>query len=69
MEEEVDDFYVDGTLLFDFGIKYCYKQWMQFSFDCENIFDTDHYICGPNYQYVPQIQRGRTLMASFSIKI
>jgi hypothetical protein len=39
---------------------------LQFSLDCENIFNTDHYICGPNSQHVPHFQRGRSLMASLS---
>jgi iron complex outermembrane receptor protein len=60
------DFYVDGKWLFDLGIQYRYKQRLQLSLDCENIFNTDHYICGPNPQYAPKFQRGRTLMASLS---
>ena len=63
---EDEDFFVDGKLLFDLGIMYRYKQRLQLSLDCENIFDTYHYLCGPNYQYIPHIQRGRTLMASIS---
>jgi iron complex outermembrane receptor protein len=65
MEKE-KDFFVDGVMLFDLGIKYMYKQRQQFSFDCENILNTDFYICGPNYQYAPKFQRGRSLMASLS---
>ena len=65
MEEETD-FFVDDILLFDLGIKYRYKKHLQLSFDCENIFNKDHYICGPNYQYAPLFQRGRSLMASVS---
>ena len=59
-----DDFFVDAKCLFDVGMKYSYRQRLQLSLDCENIFNTDHYICGPNYQHAPKIQRGRTLMAS-----
>lgn len=61
-----DDFYVDSSLLLDLGIKYRYKKRLQLSLDGENIFDTDHYICGPNYQYAPKLQRGRSLMASIA---
>ena len=66
---EEDDFYVDGKMLFDLGIKYCFKQRLQVSFDCENILNTDHYICGPNIQDIPHFQRGRSLMASISYHI
>ena len=65
-QTEEKDFYVDGKWLFDLGIRYRYKQQIRLSLDCENIFNTDHYICGPNPQYAPKFQRGRTLMASFS---
>lgn len=61
-----DDFYVDGDWLFDLGIRYRYKEKLQLSFDCENIFNTDHYLCGPNQLLSPKFQRGRTLMASVS---
>ena len=61
-----DDFFIDGKWLFDLGIKYGYKQRLQISLDCENILNTDHYICGPNIQFTPKFQRGRTLMASLS---
>ena len=66
---EEKDFFVDAKLIFDVGLKYCYKQFFQFNLDCENLFDTYHYICGPNYMYVPQYQKGRTLMASVSFQI
>ena len=61
---QAEDFFVDSCLLAGLGIQYRYRQHLQFSLDCENIFNTDHYICGPNYQSLPHIQRGRTLMAS-----
>lgn len=61
---QTEDFFVDSRLLIGLGIQYRYRQHLQFSLDCENIFNTDHYICGPNYQSRPHIQRGRTLMAS-----
>lgn len=66
--QENQDFFVDGKLLFDLGIKYSYKQNLKLSLDCENIFDTYHYICGPNYEYVPEFQKGRMLMASVSYR-
>jgi iron complex outermembrane receptor protein len=60
---------MDAKILFDLGVKYCYNQRLQVSLDCENIFDTYNYICGPSYQSVPIFQRGRTLMASISYHI
>ncbi len=65
-EEEELDYYVDGKLLFDLGIQYRFHQNLQLALDCENICNTDHYICGPNYQNSPHFQRTRTLMASIS---
>jgi len=63
------DYWMDAKILFDLGVKYCYNQRLQVSLDCENIFDTYNYICGPSYQSVPIFQRGRTLMASISYHI
>lgn len=68
LEGEDADFYVPAVQLIDLGIKYSYKQRLQLSLDCENIFNTDQYICGPNYQHVPLFQRGRTLMTSISYR-
>ena len=66
--EEEDDFFVDGKLLFDVGAKYMYNQRLQISLDCENIFDTVFYICGPNNHHAPHFQRGRNLMAAVSYR-
>jgi iron complex outermembrane receptor protein len=65
---QIGDYYVDACLLFDLGIQYRYRQRLQLSLDCENICNTDHYICGPNYQDAPHFKRGRSLMASVSYK-
>ena len=65
-EDEAKDFYVDGKLLFDLGILYRFKNRFQLTLDCENILNTDHYICGPNDHFAPYFQRGRSLMASVS---
>ena len=67
-DSEEEDYFVEGEILFGLGIKYGYKQRLQLSLDCENIFDTDHYICGASYQTVPKFQRGRTLMAALSFQ-
>ena len=64
----IDDFYVDDKLIFDLGLKYSYRQRLQLSFDCENLFDTDNYLCGPDGKYKPRLDRGRTLMASIALK-
>ena len=65
---EIDDAFVSEESVFDLGVKYCYKQQLQLSLDCENIFDTYHYICGTNYLNTPLFQRGRTLIASLSYR-
>ena len=67
--EEAGDFYVDRKLLFDLGILFRYKNRFQLTVDCENILNTDHYICGPNNHYAPYFQRGRSLMAAVSYQI
>lgn len=68
VSHENEDFYVPAVNLIDLGVKYSYKQRLQLSVDCENIFNTDNYICGPNYQHVPHFQRGRTLMTAISYR-
>ena len=65
---EENDFYVGEKLLFDIGIKYSYRQRLNFSIDCENILNTDNYLCGPDDLYHPIFQRGRSLMASISYR-
>lgn len=64
--KEANDFYVDGTMLFDLGMKYGYRNHLQLSLDCENILNTDRYLCGSNLRKQPMFQRGRMLMASIS---
>ncbi|MBR6179609.1 MAG: TonB-dependent receptor [Prevotella sp.] len=65
---EEDNFNVDANMRFDLGIRYLYKQRLRLSLDCENIFDTDHYVCGAQTTLVPDFQRGRTMMASLSVQ-
>ncbi len=67
--EEKDDFFTEENMYFDVGVKYRYKQRLQLSFDCENIFDTDRYVCGPKSLCIPMLQRGRCLMASVSYQL
>ena len=63
-DRESTDFYVDGTMLFDLGMKYSYRNRLQLSLDCQNILNTDRYLCGVSVERHPQFQRGRSLMAS-----
>ena len=64
-----DDYYVKGQALFDLGIKYSYRQRLNLSLDCENLLNSDRYLCGPVDVMHPIFQRGRTLMASLAYKI
>ena len=63
---ESTDYYVDGNILIDLGMKYSFRQRLQLTLDCENIFDTINYLCGPNSLKIPIFQRGRMLMGSIS---
>lgn len=63
---EKDDYYVSARMLFDLGMKYSYRERLQLSLDCDNIFNTDNYLCGVNSFLHPIFQRGRSLMASIS---
>ena len=64
--DQAGDFFVEGSMIFDAGVQYLYRQRLQLALDCENIFDRDHYLCGPNYHNAPYFQRGRSLMASLA---
>lgn len=64
---EKEDYYVKAQTLFDLGIKYTYHQRLKLSLDCENLLNTDHYLCGPIIdKRHPIFQHGRTFMASIS---
>ena len=63
---EKNDYYVKAQTLFDLGVKYTYRQKIKLSLDCENLLNSDHYLCGTTYNLHPSFQRGRTLMASIS---
>lgn len=63
---ESDDYYVDGNILFDLGMKYSFRQRLQLTLDCENIFDTIEYLCGPTTNSTPIFRHGRMLMGSIS---
>lgn len=59
-----DEKTLDKTLVFDLGIKYTFWGHLQIGFDCENVFDTNRFLSGPNYNMYPYRQRGRTIMGS-----
>ena len=64
-----DDYYVKAQALFDLGVKYSYRQHLDISLDCENLLNSDRYLCGPLENMHPIFQRGRTLMASIAFHI
>ena len=59
-----DDYYLNGQALFDLGVRYSYRQRLNFSLDCENLLNSDRYLCETFTNRHPIFQRGRTLMAS-----
>ena len=59
-----DDYYLKAQALFDLGIKYCYRQRLNISLDCENLLNSDRYVIDPISDKHPIFQRGRNLMAS-----
>ena len=61
-----DDYYLKAQTIFDLGVKYSYRQRLKLSLDCENLLNTDRYLCGPTESTYPIFQRGRTLMASIA---
>ena len=65
-DREEEDYFISDKMRLDLGMKYSYLKNLEIALDCENIFNTDLYVCGPNYRNHPLFQRGRTLMASIS---
>ncbi len=65
---EDEDSYLSGNLLLALGLQYRYRQHLQLSLDCENIFNTDHYLCSMDLMNRRYIQRGRTLMAAIAFQ-
>lgn len=61
------DFYLDGYCLFDLRLKYNYSNFMQLSFDCDNIFNTNYEIGGTSY--IPYRYMGRTMMATIAFQL
>jgi len=63
-EKKEDDYYMKTQALFDFGVKYSFRQRLNLSLDCENLLNSDRYLGDPFTHMHPIFQRGRTLMAS-----
>lgn len=63
---QATDYYIDGKWKLDLGVKYSFRRHLSFSLDCENLFNTSDYVCGPVNSFLPLFQRGRNLMASVS---
>ena len=62
-----EDYDLSGNALVDLGLKYTYRDAIQLSLDCDNLFDKTYYIGGSFY--VPYQAHGRTLMATVSFKL
>lgn len=62
-----EDYELSGNAIVDLGLKYSYRDAIQLSLDCDNVFDRSYYIGGSFY--VPYQQLGRTLMATVSFKL
>jgi len=62
-----EDFELSGNAIVDLGIKYSYRDAIQLSLDCDNLFDRSYYVGGSFY--VPYRAQGRTMMATVSFKL
>ena len=65
--KDSEDFDLSGNAIVDLGLKYSYRDAIQLSLDCDNVFDRFYYVGGSFY--VPYQQLGRTLMATVSFKL
>ena len=61
------DFELSGIALADLGFKYSYRDVVQLSLDCDNVFDRSYFIGGSFY--VPYRANRRTVMATVSFKL
>ena len=61
------DFELSGIALADLGLKYSYRDVVQLSLDCDNVFDRSYFIGGSFY--VPYRANRRTVMATVSVKL
>lgn len=61
------DFELSGNAIVDLGLKYSYRDAIQLSLDCDNVFNRSYFIGGSFY--VPYRALGRTVMATVSFKL
>ena len=61
------DFDLSGNAIIDLGLKYAYRDAIQLSLDCDNVFDRSYFVGGSFY--VPFRAQGRTVMATVSFKL
>ena len=62
-----EDFYLSGYTLLDLRLKYNYNNRIDFSLDCDNVFNTSYEIGGTSY--LPYKYPGRILMGTLSFKL
>ena len=62
-----EDYELSGNAIVDLGLKYSYRDAIQLSLDCDNVFDRSYYIGGSFY--VPYRAQRRTMMATVSFKL
>ena len=62
-----EDYELSGNAIVDLGLKYSYRDAIQLSLDCDNVFDRSYYIGGSFY--VPYRALRRTMMATVSFKL
>jgi iron complex outermembrane receptor protein len=62
-----EDYELSGNAIVNLGLKYSYRDAIQLSLDCDNLFDRSYYVGGSFY--VPYRAQGRTMMATISFKL
>ena len=63
----MEDFEMSGNIIVDLSIKYTYNNAIQFSLDCDNVFDKTYYVGGSFY--LPYQMPSRVFMATASFKL
>lgn len=62
-----EDFYLPNRTLLDLRLKYDYNNTIQFSLDCDNVFNTIYEIGGTSY--LPYRYLGRTILGTVAFKL
>ena len=62
-----EDFNLSSNAIVDLGLKYTYRDAIQLSLDCDNLFDKTYYVGGSFY--IPYQGLGRMVMATVSFKL